>query len=63
MVQTLINLDSMEDRVLNIVKARHGLKNKSQAIAMILKSYADVFLEPSINPLYIKRLDKIKKEG
>ncbi|MBT4376787.1 DUF2683 family protein [archaeon] len=63
MVQTIISLDSMEDRVLNIVKARHGLKNKSQAIATIVKVYADNFLEPSINPLFVKKMKKTKKQG
>jgi len=62
MVQSIIDLGVSEDRVLNIVKAQHGLKNKSQAVAMILNIYQDSFLEPELRPEYIKKLEKINKE-
>ena len=63
MVQTIITLDMMEDRILNIVKAKYGFSNKSQAIAMILKVYSESFLEPELNPVYVEKLKEIKKEG
>ena len=63
MVQSIINMEENEDRILNIVKAKYGLKNKSQAIAMIIKIYSESFLEPELRPEYLERLKKIDKEG
>ena len=63
MVQSIIDIDENEDRILNIVKAKFGLKNKSQAVALIAKIYADSFLESELRPEYIKKLQKIEKEG
>ena len=62
MVQSIISLGEREDRILNIVKAKYGLKNKSQAIAMIAKIYEDSFLEPELRPEFLERLKKIEKE-
>jgi len=61
MVQSIIDINENEDRVLNIVKAKYGLKNKSQAVSVLVKVYEDNFLEESLKPEYIKRLEKIKK--
>ena len=60
MVQSIIDLGENEDRILNIVKAKYGLKNKSQAIAILTKVYEDSFLEPELKPEYVKKLDKIR---
>jgi len=62
MVQSIIDLGENEDRILNIVKAKYGLKNKSQAVALITKVYSDSFLEPELRPEYLERLGRIRKE-
>ena len=61
MVQSIIDLDEREDRILNIVKAKFGLKNKSEAVALIAKIYEDSFLEPELRPEYLENLEKIRK--
>ncbi len=61
MVQSIIDLDEREDRILNIVKAKFGLKNKSEAVALIAKIYEDSFLEPELRPEYLENLKKIRK--
>ncbi len=61
MVQSIIDLGENEDRILNIVKAKFGLKNKSQAVAMIAKIYEESFLEPELRPEYLKKLMRISK--
>ena len=61
MVQNIIELGEREDRILNIVKAKFGLKNKSEAIAFIAQTYEDSFLEPELKPEYIEKLQKIRK--
>ncbi|MDO8459642.1 MAG: DUF2683 family protein [Nanoarchaeota archaeon] len=62
MVQSIIDLGEKEDRILNIVKAMYGLKNKSQAVAFIAGKYEDAFLEPELNPEFVVKLNEIKKE-
>ena len=61
MVQSIIDLEENEDRILNIVKAKHGLKNKAQAVAMIAKIYEESFLEPELRPEYVEKLMKISR--
>ena len=63
MVQSIIDVNEREDRILNIVKAQHGFKNKSQAVEFILKVFADSFLEPELRPEYVEKLRKIEEEG
>ena len=59
MVQNILNIGVQEDRILNIVKAKFGLKNKSQAVAMITRIYEESFLEPELRPEYLEKLKKI----
>jgi hypothetical protein len=61
MVQNIIQIGEREDRILNIVKAKFGLKNKSEAVALIATTYEDSFLEPELRPEYIEKLKKIRK--
>jgi len=63
MVQSIIDLGENEDRILNIVKAKYGLKNKSQAVAILVKVYENSFLEPELKPEYLDKLRKIQQEG
>ena len=61
MVQNVIEIGEREDRVLNIVKAKFGLKNKSEAVAFIAQTYEESFLEPELRPEYLEKLQKIRK--
>ncbi len=61
MVQAVINIDENSNRVLNIVKAKFGLKDKSQAINMVVNEYEENFLEPQLRPEYKEKLGKIIK--
>lgn len=61
MVQNIINIGEHEDRVLNIVKAKYGLRSKSEAIALLAKTYEESFLEPELKPEYLEKLNKIRK--
>ena len=62
MVQNIITIGEREDRVLNIVKAKFGLRNKSDAVALLAKNYEENFLEPELRPEYVKKLERIQKE-
>lgn len=61
MVQAMINIAERANRVLNIVKAQHGFKTKSEAIDLVVATYEKISLEPELRPEYKKKLDKIVK--
>jgi len=61
MVQNIIEIGDRADRILNIVKAKFGLKNKSEAVAFITQAYEESFLEPELRPEYLEKLQKIRK--
>jgi len=61
MVQNILKLGEREDRILNIVKAKYGLKNKSEVVALLAKIYEESFLDPELRPEYLKKLEKIRK--
>lgn len=63
MVQAMIEIPKKVNHILNIVKAKHNLKTKSEAIARIVAEYGIELLEPNLKPEYIKKLNKIEKEG
>ena len=62
MVQAIINIDDRTNRVLNIVKAKFELKDKSQAIEVMARQYEEEVLEPQLRPEYIKKARKIMKQ-
>jgi hypothetical protein len=62
MVQAMIDIDEKTNRVLNIVKAKFGLRDKSEAINLVVTEYENTFLEPELRPEYVKKLDRISKE-
>jgi hypothetical protein len=59
MVKAIINIDDRTNRVLNIVKAKYGLKDKSSAIELVTKQYETELLEPELKPEYIDKAKKI----
>ncbi|MAG19984.1 antitoxin [archaeon] len=62
MVQAMININENVNRVLNVVKAKYGLKDKSAAITLVVEEYMNEVLEPELRPEYIEKLEKIKKQ-
>jgi len=62
MVKAIVEIDEEANRVINILKAQFGLKDKSQARNEMAKQYKLLVLESEIRPEYLKKLDKIHKE-
>ena len=62
MVQAIINIDEKTNRILNILKAKYGLKDKSQAIDKMAQQYEEEILEPELRPEFIKKMKKRQKE-
>jgi hypothetical protein len=63
MVKSVVNLNEETNRVINIVKAKYGFKDKSQALNIIVKHFEDCELEPELRPEFIEKLEKIRKHG
>lgn len=61
MVQAIIKLGEYQDRILTIVKGKYGLKNKSEAINLVIDKFEEEFIEPELRPEYKAKLKKIMK--
>ena len=62
MVNAMINISDQANQILNIVKARHNLKDKSEAIEYVAIEYGEDILEPELRPEFIEKLQRIKKQ-
>ena len=62
MVQAIIDIEDHTNRVLNIVKAKFGLRDKSEAIDLMAEQYEEEILEPELKPEYIEKAKKIMNQ-
>ena len=62
MVNAMIKISDQANQILNIVKARHNFKDKSQAIEYVTMSYGEDILEPKLRPEFIAKMKKRAKE-
>ena len=62
MVQAMIDISENTNQVLNIVKARFNLKDKSEAIEKVVLDYGEEILEPELRPEFIEKIKRIEKE-
>lgn len=62
MVKAIVEIDEEANRVINVLKAQYGLRDKSQVINEMAKQYKVLVLESEVRPEYLKKLDKIHKE-
>jgi len=51
MVQNIIKLSERENRIVNMVKAKYGMKNKNQSLGFIIQTFAKHFMPESLQPL------------
>lgn len=62
MVKAMVDLDERANRVINIVKAKYGLKDKSEAINRMVLEYEEILLEPALRPEFVAKMRKRSKE-
>jgi hypothetical protein len=62
MVQAIVDIDERTNRVLNIIKAKFGLKDKSEAIDRMAEQYEEMILEPELKPEYVAKAKRIMKQ-
>lgn len=63
MVKAIIDIDDHSNRIFNIVKAKYGLRDKSEAIELVAEVYEEQILEPELKPEYERKINKIMKKG
>ncbi|MEK6899677.1 MAG: DUF2683 family protein [Nanoarchaeota archaeon] len=62
MVQAMIQISDEANQILNIVKARYGLKDKSDAIEKVVIEFGEEFLEPQLRPEFIQKMKERQNE-
>ena len=63
MPKAIIELSEHANRIVNIVKAKAGLKGKSEAIERIVEEYEEHLLDPSLRPEFVEAVQRIRKGG
>lgn len=63
MPQALVTLDEHTNRILNVVKAKYNLKDKSAAIVFLTAKYVEDSEDPELRPEFIRKIRRIEKEG
>jgi hypothetical protein len=62
MVQAMVNISENANQILNIIKAKYNLKDKSQAIDKIVLDYGYNLLEPELRPEFVQKMNLRQKE-
>ncbi len=62
MPTAIVKLKDRTNRVINIVKAKYELNDKSQAIDKLAEEYEELILEPELRSEYIEKLKRVSKE-
>ena len=63
MVYARVSLDDYTNRVLNVIKGKYGLKDKSEAINKMADLYGDELVDKlEVRPEYMDELNKIYEE-
>jgi len=58
-ISARVELSSYANRVLAVLKAKYGLRDKSEAINKFVEIYGDELVEKEANEEYIKRIIEI----
>jgi hypothetical protein len=61
MPKTVVELSDHANRVVNVVKAKEGLKGKSAAIERIVEEYEEKILDPALRPEFVADVQQIRK--
>jgi hypothetical protein len=62
MVKAIVEINERTNRILNILKAKHGLKTKSQALNLMAQQFELCVLEPELRPEFIESLTASQSE-
>lgn len=63
MVHAQINISQHANRVITVIKARDGLKDKSEAIEKMAEEYENRILVPQLRPTFERAVLASEKSG
>ena len=58
MIQTRMEIEEYSARVLDVVKGKFGLKNRSEALNKLIKEVGTEYVEPPIDEMVLRELDE-----
>jgi hypothetical protein len=61
MPKAVVELSDHANRVVNVVKARDGLRGKSEAIESIVIAYEEQLLEPAFRPEFVAEVQRVRR--
>ncbi|MBI2078541.1 MAG: DUF2683 family protein [Euryarchaeota archaeon] len=61
MPKAVINLSEHANRVVNVIKAKEGLRGKSEAIERIVQEFEEHVLDPALRPAFVEDLQRVRK--
>jgi len=62
MVKAIVDINDEANRIINIVKAKEELRDKSDALNLIISMYGKELLEPELRPEFITELLNAQRE-
>jgi hypothetical protein len=62
MVKGLIEIDENTNRVLSVVRAKHGLKDKGKAVEWIVGKFIESQNEPELKPEFVEKMKRIERQ-
>jgi len=57
-MKALLDIPQEVNQTLNIIKAQHNLKNKVEAITVVVKAYQREHMEPELRPEFVEKIQK-----
>lgn len=61
MVDARVQLKEYSNRVIAVVKAKYGLRDKSEALNRFIETYGPEEVEPEVKDSYMRKLDRIER--
>ena len=62
MVDARVHLNNYSNRVLGVIKAKYGLRDKSEALNKFVQMYGPNEVEPEVKESYVKKILKLEEE-
>lgn len=56
MPKSVVDLSEHANRIVNVVKARDGLRGKNEALEVIVAAYEERILDPALRPEFVEGL-------
>ena len=61
MPKAVVDLSEHANRIVNVVKARDGLRGKNEAIEAIVAAYEERILDPALRPEFVEGLQRVRQ--